>query len=295
VRNPQAPSALAQCSCARLLTEEIWVRIPGAESLIRRTVVWYNRAVRKRSNLGELECPYCEFVVKKVHPWQICCGDPECRRASKRKHLGVTITCEACGVETPKIRSNSRFCPAAECKAISKKGKRVPKVELTCPYCETTIIQRNTRQITCGSEECKDARQRAMRNNARPNKRTGATFKCGYCPTRLVRTQENQVTCGAPECRKKRKKDRDNESFWLLRRRVPKLCGVCDRPLRVKRFRYHKECRKQLATDKGRIQRRRKRLTAEKVRRHKASKPRPSKTSRRMEELKCARQLQRTS
>jgi len=271
------------------------VQVGGAE-LECRSLAWYNLAVVKRSDLGELECPYCESVVKKVHPWQLCCGDPECRRASKRKHLGVTITCEHCGVETPKIRSNSRFCPAAACKAVSKKGKRVPKVELTCLYCKTTVIQRNTRQVTCGSEECKDTRQKAMRNNARPKKRTGATFKCSYCPTRLVRIQENQVTCGASACRKKRKKDRDDESFWFLRRRAPKLCGVCDRPLRVKRFRYHEKCRKQLASDKKRIRRKRKKLTAEKIKAHKASKPhRPPKPSRRMEELKCARQLQRTS
>ena len=34
---------------------------------------------------------------------------------------------------------------------------------LACPYCEKTFTPRNSRQQTCGSDECKKAYQRARR------------------------------------------------------------------------------------------------------------------------------------
>ena len=212
------------------------------------------------------------------------------------KHSGVIIFCGACGVETPKIRSNSRFCPAAKCKAISKQGLRVPQVEIECIYCETAVVRRNTRQVTCGSDECQDRRQKEMKNNARPRMRTGASFKCDYCPTVLVRIQSNQVTCGADACRKLRKKERDDGTFWMLRRRAPVLCGVCERPIRVKRLRFHPPCYKQLANDKRRIKRGLGNLRAQKIEDYRNSCPRRVKrTQKRMEVLKCENKLQRTS
>ena len=250
----------------------------------------------KRSDLGVLDCPYCDQTVKKVHPWQICCGSHDCRKASKRKHLGVTITCEACGVETPKIRSNSRFCPAAACKAVSKKGKRVPKVELACPYCERTVDRRNSRQVTCGSAECKMKRGKMMLRNRDPLRRTGKRVKCTFCKEKFTKLSSIHVTCNKPECAKRQKKARADVRFKLERRRKPLLCLVCDRPIRVKRFRKHPACSRQEAADKKRLSReKKKKLTTQKAEAFRNSKPKTRpRSSPRMEELKCVRQLQRT-
>jgi hypothetical protein len=222
--------------------------------------------VVKRSELGTLVCDYCDRKVQKVHPAQIICGRRECRNASKRKYYGVTFVCDSCGNDAPRTRSNQRFCSSAACQAVSKKGKRAPKIEVTCLYCKTTVVARNTRQVTCGSDECKATRRRLMTNNARPRKRTGDVVQCRFCEKTFTRIAENHVTCGAPACRKARKKERDSESFWLGRRRNPVLCGVCDQPIKVKRLRYHPNCRKRLANDKKRLKRQRARIAAEKDR-----------------------------
>lgn len=250
----------------------------------------------RRCDLGRITCPHCQLIVDKIHPAQKICGEHKCRLASKRKYEGITFECDHCGQTTQRKRSNQRFCSSAECQRRSKQGARAKKVKVTCPYCETTVVARNTRQVTCLSETCKALHAKAIRNRNRTKKRTGETFKCRFCPTVVERLQENQVTCGGPECRKRRKKQRDDESFWLQRRRAPKLCGVCDRPLRVKRFRYHPKCRKQLANDKRRVKRNLEKVRAEKLEALRSIKTRRKRrVSTRMEELKCVSKPLRTS
>lgn len=248
----------------------------------------------KRSELGTVVCEFCDREVQKVHPWQIICGAHGCRLASKRKHYGATFTCDACGEEAQRKRSNQRFCPLPACQAVSKKGKRVPKVELACPYCERTVDRRNSRQVTCGSAECKMKRGKMMLRNRDPLRRTGKRVKCTFCKEKFTKLSSIHVTCNKPECAKRQKKARADVRFKLERRRKPLLCLVCDRPIRVKRFRKHPACSRQEAADKKRLSReKKKKLTAQKASAFKNSNPKTrSRTSPRMEELKCVRQLQ---
>ena len=171
----------------------------------------------------------------------------------------MTFVCDACGCVAQKRRSNQRFCSLSECQRVSKQGVRAPKHNVTCPYCNITCVARNTRQITCLSDVCKRQHAERTRNRHRKRKRTGELFACLYCSTTLERIQSNQITCGAPGCKKMRKKERDDETFWMLRRGSPKLCEVCERPLKVKRLRLHPKCRRRRANDKKRLNRNRSR------------------------------------
>lgn len=240
-------------------------------------------------------CEFCDREIGRTRSGQKHCGEHACRLASKRKYYGVTFTCDACGNEEQKKRSNQRFCSSSECQRVSKQGVRPPKHNITCPYCNVSVVARNTRQITCLSDVCKEKHARLTRNRCRDRKRTGELFTCLYCSTMLERIQSNQVTCGKPNCRKMRKRARDDETFWMLWRESPKLCEVCERPIRVKRFRLHPKCRRRRANDKKRLNRNRIKLTAAKIEAFRQQRPpRPKdQVSRRMEELKCVSNLQR--
>lgn len=216
----------------------------------------------KRSELGMLDCPFCDQTVKKVHPWQKCCGTRKCRnalirenKAPSRKHYGKTFTCDECGEVAPRTRSNQRFCTSEACQHVSKFGKRLPSRYLTCPHCGKRKARRNTRQVTCGSAECKMKRDKLMLRKRDPLRRTGKRPKCRFCKERFTKLSSIHVTCNKPECAKKQKTARADESFKLERRRNAKLCKGCDLPLFKKRFRYHPECRAKHASGRRRMQR----------------------------------------
>jgi len=200
--------------------------------------------MRKRSDLGTVDCSYCERTVRKRHPAQLICGKHACRLASKRRYEGVTFNCANCDQEAQKTRSNNRFCSAPACQARSKYGPKLPKKLITCPFCKEQCERRNSRQVTCLSEACSAARKALVRNAARDNKRTGETFKCRFCPVVVERMQENQLTCNSRACEAARKKERTEESRQLALRRKPKICPVCFDPIMEKRFKTHPKCKK---------------------------------------------------
>lgn len=208
----------------------------------------------KRKNLGDITCPYCKVTKPKAHPWQRCCGDNKCRnamkradKASKRKHYGKTLNCERCGDEVPRRTHHQRFCPS------SKKCKKPTKM-LTCPYCEKRAKRRNTRQITCGSAECKMKRDKELLRKREPLKRPKQRKRCKFCNELYRKLSSIHETCNKPECAKKQKKARADEAFLLERRRNPKLCKACDLPLFKKRIRYHAECRESYTKERRRMQ-----------------------------------------
>ena len=244
------------------VTDRSQVRVLPTESLISLCAGWYNSAMGKRSDLGELDCPYCDKIVKKVHPWQKCCGTRKCRnalirenKAPSRKHYGKTFTCDECGEEAPRTRSNQRFCTSEKCQHVSKFGKRKKLRWVFCSQCGKRKARVTHRQVTCLRPECvyKQERETLLKRN--PPKRTGKRPKCRFCKERFTKLSSIHVTCNKPECAKKQKAARADESYELARKRKPKLCLECNRPIQAKRFRYHPKCRRKSATERRRMQR----------------------------------------
>jgi hypothetical protein len=153
-----------------------------------------------------IKCPYCPvdaplFVPRT--PWQVVCGNAACIKAKNRK-VSREYYCKPNHVQYRRAYK--------QIKAEKRKSQRKSQLPITqCRFCPTMFVKVDSRMVTCGELDCKNANRREH-NRLNINRRSlnrklnKKNVRCRFCPAMFATRNFRQVTCGSLQCKRAWKK-----------------------------------------------------------------------------------------